>query len=212
MKSLLGSVILDISLEDFPKPPWIRGIPFVSSLSGGDVSDLSQGDMSRSCQWPVEIVRRQRLMMLQKKGNIIPYVLMEKHFRFGIGILIFWASPFEICPIWLLIYMRNVRLDHCPIFIMVVSLFPCSFRDMPPPYRRKWTPTRLGLMPERQSLRVEAENRMAVIRSVDMTVAKGYLPVTLYLQIYYYVLPSLARMWCILRAKDLQRQRLEAKG
>ena len=61
----------------------------MSSRSGVDVSDLSQGEMSRSCQWPVEMVRRRRLMMLQRKVNIIPYVLMENIFRFGIGMLIF---------------------------------------------------------------------------------------------------------------------------
>ena len=30
-------------------------------------------------------------------------------------------------------YMRNVRLDHWPISIMVVSLTLCRFRYMPPP-------------------------------------------------------------------------------
>ena len=36
---------------------------------------------------------------------------------------------------------------------------------------------------------------MAVMRAVGVTVAKGYFLVTLYSQIYYYVLPQLARMW-----------------
>ena len=30
-------------------------------------------------------------------------------------------------------YMRNVRLDHRPIFTRVSLFDPCSFRDMPPP-------------------------------------------------------------------------------
>ena len=53
-------------------------------------------------------------------------------FRNGIGMLIVCASPFEICPIRLLIYMRKFRLYHRPMFMMVVLLSPCSSRDMPP--------------------------------------------------------------------------------
>ena len=57
-------------------------------------------------------------------------------FRNGIGLRIVCANPFEIFPIWLQIYIRNVRLYHWPIFTMVVSLAPYSFRDMPPPALR----------------------------------------------------------------------------
>ena len=91
--------------------------------------------------------------------------------------------------------MRNVRLDHCPIFMMVVLLVPCSFRDMTPPVLRGWTPTRSGLMPAWRSFRAETENQMVVMISVGVTVAKLSLLVALYTQIYDSVLPPLVKMW-----------------
>ena len=45
-------------------------------------------------------------------------------------------------------YMRNMRLEHWPIFMMMASLALCSFRDMPPSALREWTPTRSGLILE----------------------------------------------------------------
>ena len=50
--------------------------------------------------------------------------------------IIVCAIPFEIFPIWLWMYMRNIRLDHRSIFMVVVSLALCSFRDMTPPALR----------------------------------------------------------------------------
>ena len=58
---------------------------------------------------------------------------MAAMFRNGIGLIIVCAITFEIFPILLWIYMRNVRLYQWIIFMMVVSLAPCSFRDTPPP-------------------------------------------------------------------------------
>ena len=52
-----------------------------------------------------------------------------------------------------------------------------------------------GLMPARQSLRAETENQIELMRYVGMIMEKGSLLVTLYLQIYDYVLPPLVRMW-----------------
>ena len=54
-------------------------------------------------------------------------------FRNEIGILIVCDSPFETFPILLWMYMGNVSLYHHPIFIMVVLLVLCSFRDKTPP-------------------------------------------------------------------------------
>ena len=54
-------------------------------------------------------------------------------------------------------------------------------------------------------------NRIAVIRSVGVTVAKVYFPVNLYSQIYDSVIPQFEIMWCIRRARDLQVHRLEVK-
>ena len=44
-------------------------------------------------------------------------------------------------------YMRNVRLDHRTIFVMVMLLALCSFRYMLPPDLREWMPTKFGLIP-----------------------------------------------------------------
>ena len=117
-------VIFDISLEESPNPPWNRGITFVASHAEGGVLDISQSETSRICQRPVEMVitRGWNVWWCDRKRNTIPYVLMPEIFRNGIGLLIFWDKPFEIYPIWLWIYMRNVNMDHCPILIMVVSL------------------------------------------------------------------------------------------
>ena len=92
-------------------------------------------------------------------------------------------------------YMRNVRLDHWTIFIMVVSHAPCSFRYTIPPNLREWTPTRFGLILAWRSFRAETENPMPVMIYVGVTMEKGSLHVTLYSQIYNSVLPPLARMW-----------------
>ena len=45
-------------------------------------------------------------------------------------------------------YMRNVRLDQRPIFMMVVLLALCSIRDMPSPAMIEWVLTRSGLVTE----------------------------------------------------------------
>ena len=155
--------------------------------------------------------RMEWLVMWQRKGNTLPYVLTVALFRNGIGLLIFWDRPFEICPIWLWIYMRNVRLDHWPIFVMVVFLSLCSFRYMPSPARREWMPTRSVLMPLWWILRVDTDNRMKVIISVGVTVVKVSLPVTLYSQIYNSVLPPLVKIRRIQRVRYLQVQRSEEK-
>ena len=175
------------------------------SFSAWDVRELSEACRNG------QNTRMEWLMMWQIKGNTLPYVSMAEMFRNGVGLLIVWDSPFDIWPIWLWIYTRNIRLDHRPIFVMVVLLYPCSFRDMTPPSQREWTLTRSGLMPEWWIFRVDMNNRIAVIRSVGVTVAKVYFPVNLYSQIYYSVIPQFEIMWCIRRARDLQVHRLEVK-
>ena len=149
--------------------------------------------------------------MWQRNKTILTCVSMAEMFRNGMVLLIVCASPFEIFPIWLLRYKINVILDHRPILMMVVSLAPCSFRYMPPPSMREWTLTRSGLITEWWSSSTETENRMAVMRYVGVTVAKGSLLVTLYLHIYNSVLPPLVSMWWIRRARYLQGQRSEVK-
>ena len=136
---------------------------------------------------------------------------MTEIFMNGMGLLIVWDRKFDICPIWLWIYTKKVRLEHRPNFIMVVLLSPCSFRDMPHPDRIEWTLTRSGLIPAWWSLRVETENRIAVIRYVGVTVTKGFFPVNMYSKIYYSVLPPFDRMWCIWRVRSLQGHRSEVK-
>ena len=79
--------------------------------------------------------------------HILPYISVASVFRNGVGLIILCSIPFEICPILLRMYMINVRLNHQPIFMMVVLLAPCSFRDMHPPALRYWTPTRSGMIP-----------------------------------------------------------------
>ena len=76
--------------------------------------------------------------------------------------------------------MRSVRLEHQPIFMMVVLLSPYSFRDMPPPALREWTLTRSGLIPAWRSLRAETDNRMTIMISVCVTMEKLSLLVTMY--------------------------------
>ena len=94
---------------------------------------------------------------------------------------------------------------------MVVSLGPCSCRDILRTALREWTPTRSGFMLVWWSLRAEMENRMAVIISVVVTMEKGSFLVTLYSQIYNYMLPPLVRMWWTWHARALQGHRSEAK-
>ena len=53
-------------------------------------------------------------------------------FRNEVCIHIVCAIHFLICPILLWMLMRRVSLDHRLIFVVVMSLAPCSFRDMPP--------------------------------------------------------------------------------
>ena len=62
---------------------------------------------------------------------------MAEMFSNDMGLIIVCASYFEICPIWLWMYMINVRLYHWPILMMAVSLSPCRFRDIPPPCSEK---------------------------------------------------------------------------
>ena len=94
---------------------------------------------------------------------------------------------------------------------MVLSLSPWSFRDMDPPNRMEWTPTRFGLIPVWFIFRVVEENWISVIRYVDVTVEKVSLYVNIYLQVYDSVSPLLLKMWCIQRASAFQGQRSEAK-
>ena len=103
------------TFEDLPKNPISGGISFVLSHAGGGVSDLAQYETSRSCQRPVEMVRRQGWndwWCDRERKAIIPYVLMVEMFRNGIGLLIVCASTFEICPILLWMYIRNVSMYH----------------------------------------------------------------------------------------------------
>ena len=166
-------MILDISLEKYPKPTWIGGSPVVSYCTGGGVSDIDQSEKSSICQRSVEMVGRQRWngWWCDRKRNTLPYISRSEMFRNGIDVLIFWSRPFEIFPIWLLIYTINFKLDHRPILKMVVSLSPLSFKDMAPTARREWTPTRYELIPSWCSFRVVTENQMAVIKSVGLNVA-----------------------------------------
>eukprot|EP00957_Ditylum_brightwellii_P118263 9019957-Ditylum_brightwellii.AAC.1 len=48
------------------------------------------------------------------------------------------------CAICSCMYMRNVRLDHRPCFMMVVSEWPCSLSAMAPPAQSEWMPTNSG--------------------------------------------------------------------
>jgi len=69
-------------------------------------------------------------------------------------------------------YMRNlIPLDHLIIFMMVVSLSPCNFRDIAPPAWRECTPTRSGLIPAFSSSRIRIAVGIAVMRSSGMTFA-----------------------------------------
>ena len=109
-------------------------------------------------------------------------------------------------------YTRETLYWSTRLILRIVLLFPlCSFRDMPSPVWIEWKTTRSGLMLARWSFRAETENWIAVIRYVGKTLAKGYLPVTLYSQIYNYVIPPFERMWCIQRARYLQGHRSEVK-
>ena len=173
---------MDISLEDSPNPPSSSGSPFVVSHTGVGVSDRAHHGTSRSCKWPVEMFIRRGWngWWCDTKIYTLPYVLMTGTFSNGVDLIIVWAIYFEICPIWLWIYTRNVKLDHRPILIMVVSLSPWSFRDMDTPARRKRMLARYGLIPVWCSFRMVMENRMAVIRTVGVAVTKGVLSVNIY--------------------------------
>ena len=48
-----------------------------------------------------------------------------------------FEMSFPRCAIWVCMYIRKVRDDHRPIFMIVVSLCPCIFRAMAPPARRE---------------------------------------------------------------------------
>ena len=58
--------------------------------------------------------------------------------------LIFFEMFLDKCAIWLWMYCKKVRDIQRPIFIIVVSLFTWSFRDMAPPERNECTSTRSG--------------------------------------------------------------------
>ena len=78
----------------------------------------------------------------------------------------------------------------------------------PLPALREWNLTRYMAW---WILRAETDYRMVVMIYVCVAMAKWYLLVTLYYQIYDSVLPPLARMWWIRRAMAFQGHRLEVK-
>ena len=186
---------------------------FLASHYGGGVLDLAQRETSMSCQRPVEMVgsRVWNGWLCDRKRNTLPYVLVAEIFRNGIGLIIVWTRPFEIRLILLWIYMRNVNMAHRPIFIMMVSLLLCSLRDMATTALTDQTTTKYGLITAWCSFSFGIKNRMAVIISGSMTVAKQYFSVTLYLQTYDSMSPPLSRIWYIRRGKALQGQMLKAK-
>ena len=78
--------------------------------------------------------------------------------------LIFFEMFLDKCAIWLWIYCKKVRDIERPIFIIVVSLYPWSFRAMAPPARNECAPTRSGSIPCFSSF-----NYFAVSRSASIT-------------------------------------------
>ena len=112
--------------EDSLKTPIIGESPFMLSHIEGGVTDLSQSETSRSCQRSIEMVGRQgwNVWWVDREiKEIIPYVLMAAVFRNGIGLL--------IVLLWM--YIRNVRLNHQPIFSMLLLFALCRFIDVTPP-------------------------------------------------------------------------------
>eukprot|EP00957_Ditylum_brightwellii_P091421 6960938-Ditylum_brightwellii.AAC.1 len=68
-------------------------------------------------------------------------------FKYSTGLFMSFAMYLDRCAICSCMYMKNVRLDHHPCFMMVVSEWLCSFSDIAPPALKEWMPTKLGSIP-----------------------------------------------------------------
>ena len=89
--------------------------------------------------------------------------------RNGIGSDIFVESSLLKWAIWLWMYIRKVREDQRPIFMIVVSDCPCNFNAIAPPARSECTPMRSGSIPALSSCSSLMACRSAVLMSVDVT-------------------------------------------
>ena len=66
-------------------------------------------------------------------------------------------------------YWRKVSDVHLPIFMIVVSLAPCSLRAMAPPALSECTPIKSGLMPVVDSCRSCTARLIFVNIALDVT-------------------------------------------
>ena len=94
---------------------------------------------------------------------------MNAMFLKDCGVLMAAAIPWWSLSIWLCMYICQVLDDHRPIFWMVESLYPMSFRAIAPPALRECDPTRSGSMPWRCSLREETAARVDATMSELVT-------------------------------------------
>ena len=124
----------------------------------------------------------------------------------SIGVLIFDASPVLRWAIWLCMYWRKVRPDHLPIFMIVVSSAPVSFKAMAPPARREWAPTRSASMPLLWSLRALTACRRPSIMCLLVICVHVLVCLSQTSHMRFAVEPQLLMMWCTLCARALTGQ------
>eukprot|EP00957_Ditylum_brightwellii_P082204 6250869-Ditylum_brightwellii.AAC.1 len=67
--------------------------------------------------------------------------------RYGTGVFMSLTISLDRWAIYSCMYMRNVKLDHQPCFIIVVLEWLWSFRTMAPPACKEYTHTRSRTMP-----------------------------------------------------------------
>ena len=120
--------------------------------------------------------------------------------RKGIGWFILANRSLDRCPIWLWMYMRKVRLDQRPIFMMVMFDSPWILSAMAPPALNEWTLTKSGFIPALFSPRMTMDRCIAVIRLVGVT-ACILFPFQYLHRNNLSVLPC-DRIWMTLRARE----------
>ena len=84
------------------------------------------------------------------------------------GNALFFLIYFWRCTIWLWMYCKNVSDVHLPIFMMVVSSYPCNFRAIAPPARNEWVPTSSWWIACFSSINCFVAARTSLIMSFDV--------------------------------------------
>ena len=116
------------------------------------------------------------------------------------GVLIFFATPYDSFAIWLWIYICHVFDVQQPNFLIVESLYPMIFNAVSPPAWSECDPIMLGSILLSCILRVLAAVLNALTMSLLVASFHSLLCQTSHSRLYS--VPLLMIMWCTLRDRS----------